>query len=101
MCKAFFYSSLIDTECIKNGITNLLAGYPILAGRLGTTAETGQPCVWLSNAGVQFRHLCSSAHSNSFTAVKLDGSNMRGANSDLPEWIEVVDIWLLTVLAVM
>ena len=75
MCKAFFYSSQLDAECIKNGISNLLAGYPILAGRLGRTAKAGQPCVWLSNAGVQFRHLCSSAHSKSFAATKLNESN--------------------------
>lgn len=87
MSKAFFYRQHLDTDCIKNGISNLLAGYPILAGRLGRTAGTVQPLIWLNNAGVHFRHLYSSASRQYFQANNLSASSRQG--TALPTWTEV------------
>ncbi|KAL3142514.1 hypothetical protein ABBQ38_002836 [Trebouxia sp. C0009 RCD-2024] len=90
MSKAFFYEQCLDAECIKHGISNLVAGYPVLAGRLGKTAGTGQPCIQLNNAGVQFRHLQSSASRGYFQANSPSAGSRRGAA--LPNWTEVCKI---------
>ena len=89
MSKAFFYKEHLDPECIKMGLSNLLADYPILAGRLGKTAGTGQPCIWLNNAGVQFRHFQSSAPTKHFQA-NSSGANSRQGTA-LPTWTEVTN----------
>ena len=85
MCKAFFYSQSLDSECIKMGISNLLAGHPILAGRLGQ--ETGQPCVWLNNAGMQFEHLQSLSATARFQVNALGTKNRK--HDRPPGWVEV------------
>lgn len=87
MAKAFFYRQRLDPEFIKNGISNLLAGYPILAGRLGKTAGTGQPCIWLNNAGVHFRHLHSSSLRKYIEANSMSTNSTQG--TALPNWTEV------------
>jgi len=87
MSKAFFYKQRLDSECVKSGLSNLLAGYPVLAGRLGKLAETGQACVHLTNSGVPFRETQLAATSNCFKAGKLDVQ--RWSHAGLPVWIEV------------
>lgn len=86
MSKAFFYKQRLDSECIKSGLSNLLAGYPVLAGRLGKLAKTGQAYVYLTNSGVPFRETQLAATSNCFEAGKLD---MHRSHAGLPIWIEV------------
>ncbi len=87
MSKAFFYKHRLDSQRIKNGISNLLAGYPILAGRLGKVAVTGQPCVRLTNQGVLFQESQIPASSNCFKANELD--MQQWIHAGLPAWIAV------------
>ncbi len=87
MSKAFFYKQRLDSECIKCGLSNLLASYPVLAGRLGKLAKTGQACVHLTNSGVPFRKTQLAATSKCFKAGKLDMQHW--SHAGLPVWIEV------------
>ena len=87
MSKAFFYKQRLDSECVKSGLSNLLAGYPVLAGRLGKLAKTGQACVYLTNNGVPFRETQLAATSSCFKAGKLVMQHW--SHAGLPIWIEV------------
>ena len=87
MSKAFFYKHRLNGECIQDGISNLLAGYPVLAGRLGRVADTDQACIWLVNGGVSFREIACPASSDCFKADELDMKQWMSGG--LPAWIEV------------